>query len=80
MQVGDFVERLSHKYRVLAVAGEMVALSYRTNHKNVREWSTFNNLKDRGYTIVQPETNPEVAEMTVAEISKALGKEVKVVE
>ena len=57
LKVGDVVEKNRVKQRVLAVTGELVALSFNTTmHQGgygLCEWLTLDELKD--YTLVQPE-------------------------
>ena len=61
LKVGDVVEKNRVKQRVLAVTGELVALSFNTTmHQGgygLCEWLTLDELKD--YTLVQPEKTLE---------------------
>ena len=61
LKVGDVVEENRVKQRVLAVTGELVALSFNTTmHQGgygLCEWLTLDELKD--YTLVQPEKTLE---------------------
>ena len=61
LKVGDVVEENRVKQRVLAVTGELVALSFNTTMRRggygLCEWLTLDELKD--YTLVQPEQTLE---------------------
>jgi hypothetical protein len=61
LKVGDVVEENRVKQRVLAVTGELVALSFNTTMRRggygLCEWLTLDELKD--YTLVQPEKTLE---------------------
>lgn len=61
---------------VLAVSGKMIAISY-TDSDDFWQWTTANELKRNNYKLKSTQSEPK--EMTVEEVSKALGHEVKIV-
>lgn len=74
LEVGDII---SNSYRifpscnrkVLAVVGEVVAVSYLNNHSMFWTWETIEELKEAGYTIKQVK-EIEVKELTLDEIAE----------
>lgn len=63
---------------VLATCGKVVALGYSNNSTNHEDWYSKEQLQNRGYTIKG--TFPEPQAMTLAEISKELGRPIKIKE
>lgn len=78
LKVGDKVTQYvgAKECKVLAILGDIVALSYENNQDMVNGWFTKEWLKT--YQIVQPIS--AVTPMTLQQIEKALGKKIKIVE
>ncbi len=77
--VGDvIVNDFGRKFKVLAICDEVVALSDSELSDNLLGWYSFTHLGKNDKIYLPPSEAP-VKEMSVAEISKALGYEVKVV-
>ena len=73
IQVGDEIEKY-YKYAVLARIDNKVWLSSSRESDGI---ATIEYLKECGYTVVQPE--PEVKELTLNEVIKELGYDIKIV-
>lgn len=77
---GDIICNDNGSCKVLGVCGEAIFLSTVSNYdKTGACYYTLKELIEGGYTLEQ-EVNQQVEELTVAEISKLLGKTVKIIE
>lgn len=80
LSAGDWVELKGDKHRIQSASGygknRFYALSVEGGYGTWVD-RTAEELKDYGWTVIQPEPQ-EVEEMTVAEVCKALGREVKI--
>lgn len=80
---GDILDRDGWYRKVLGVCGEVYLMSYNknfaedTNHADFADGFSQHKLDELNYKLYTP---PQEVEMTIAEISEALGKTVKVVE
>lgn len=64
----------NNSVKILAISGEMIAVSYPDNHDECAYWFSKKNLK-RNHT-VKP-TSPTVTEYSMEEVAVALGKSVE---
>jgi hypothetical protein len=64
---------------VLGVAGRAIFLSSLNNENGASSFYTKEGLVKYNYTIVQDEPEEEIEEMTVAEVCKRLGKQIKII-
>jgi hypothetical protein len=55
-------------------------ISYQDNFEHVCDTKSAKQLESLGYKVAQPELIEEIKEMTVEEVSKLVGKKVKIVE
>lgn len=86
LEVNNFVEdRDGEKRKILGVIessseNPIYVISYQENHEHVVGLRSAKELENNGYKVVQPESTEEIKEMTVEEVSKLVGKKVKIVE
>lgn len=86
LEVNDFVEDVGgNKRKVLGLIessseNPLYALSYYSNFEIFLQVLSAKYLEDNNYKAVQPEPVEEIKEMTVEEVSKLVGKKVKIVE
>lgn len=79
LEVGDIiVDTDGTEEKVLAVMGDVFLRSCSDDFDETQSWYTKKEVQKNGYKIKGGEE--EVSEMTVEQISKALGKKVKIVE
>jgi hypothetical protein len=84
--VNNFVEdRDGEKRKILGVIessseNPIYVISYQENHEHVVGLRSAKELENNGYKVVQPESTEEIKEMTVEEVSKLVGKKVKIIE
>lgn len=77
---GDIVVSVAcGRFKVLGVCGEVVFLSYPNNFDKVGNFKTLSEIIELDFKLLQEPTEEETVEMTVEEISKKLGKIIKVV-
>jgi len=75
-KVGDILVDLNYnEKKVLVVCGEIYALSYIDDFFSFGDWYTQTDLDGIGYKL-----KPDPKEMTLEEVSKELGYEIKIVE
>jgi len=80
LAVGDEVrDRDGIKRKVLAINGDLFAFSFPDSHIYA-SWKVKQDARENGWSLVTPPVEPEVQEMTVEEVSKLVGKKVKIVE
>lgn len=77
IKTGDILVDDGRKYKVLARVEDIVSLSYADNFTEANNWYTIEELERTGYKLKQDE--PEVKELTVAEVEEKLGHKVKIV-
>jgi hypothetical protein len=86
LEVNDFVKEESGcKRKVLGLIesspeNPVYALSLYLNYEYAGSCFSAKQLENIGYKVVQPELTEEIKEMTVEEVSKLVGKKVKIVE
>ena len=75
LEVGDVLFDLDdQKFKVLGVCGKVVFLSYRTDFESVCYFRTQKDLIANGWKLYQDTTtDPEVKEVTLDDVAKALG-------
>jgi len=82
LKYGDIIVNEDGRRKVLAVIDEVIIISYSDNFHETASFYTLRELIQIGYKLeqeLQPESEETVFEMTVAEISEALGKNVKII-
>lgn len=77
LMVGDVVEHREGKSTVLARTENIVALSCLGNPNAYGAHRTIQEMKESGYTLVQSTEEP-IEELTMEEVCKRLGKQVKI--
>lgn len=82
LQAGDYlINKQEKKRKVLAIIGELLALSYGNYPGLFSEWSTLESIQKSGLTIDQPTPAPKmqfVREVTMEEVCKQFGCEVRI--
>ena len=79
LEVDDFiVSNSGNKAKVLAICGKLIGITYTYDVNTFNCWEIIDNLKKDGWTIFneQPE---QIEELTVEQICKELGREIKIV-
>lgn len=81
LEKGDIVEIGCGNFRkVLARLEDIVFLSWINRYNKLGARHLIQELKDKGYTLKQEEVEePEVKEVTMSEVCKKFGEEVKIV-
>lgn len=77
LEVGDVVVSDGGEFKIGAVIGEIIIAIHKNGYATIPY--TAKELKDAGFTLKQPEQPKEAKEMTVSDISKELGYEVKII-
>lgn len=72
---GDILQRGKDECEVIAVLGRAVIIQYDDGSPFLSTYSCLNNL---GYTLKVEEEEEEIEELTMAEVCKLLGREVKI--
>jgi hypothetical protein len=79
MEVGDIlVNERGSETKVLEVLINSFLMSCLSGFKNSWDWFTFEEAEEEGWKLKTQE-EPEVEEMTVADVCKELGREVKII-
>jgi len=80
LQVNDMLEMDGGNRKVLAVVGDLFAYSIFNMPDRFASWMTKEEARSKNWSLVTPPVEPEVQEMTVEDVSKLVGKKVKIVE
>lgn len=83
LQVGDEI-KIPYvgiaKVLEVGASGKTFLCSRFNSYEKIDGWYHIEEAKNEGWTLVTPPVEPEVQEMTVEEVSKLVGKKVKIVE